>query len=748
MSTTDNAPPSSFPSTFSRASSTAAISSSTPTTTAKSKRWSLNIVSPQPTSVPRPLHLSAGLVVASTPNSPSHSPSPGNVNSQLPSGWSKGGGGGIDSPSSASPAPSPSSSMTNIPANSDSPSRPNFSKRDSVDSLGLVRSPLSISSFDGGGSGGLERSSSLGGRRSKPLRSPAAGERSSTGTLEAKERPPVTLAEKHSELLHFIAQKESKCLELRSQLASHEAELLQLKRKWERIVNRGFEKALSPSNSSAASANSPATTTSLPATTTSPSSSPSSAFHPYSFSSNSSSSPATAGVDGMLEGIKGGVQGVSRLIAAGLGSIAQVVPAEQTAQSSSAAPLPLMLGGAPTNKRMSLMSISKVMNGTGHGHGQKESQSSTSTTSSFASSSLLSASSGTSATSASISGSSTSGNTTKRSAELETETESDFGDFEDGSSVQSHSHSHNTTQREQVLMVHDTGATPTMSPNPAFQRRRGPNDSETSNPDFQQPFGDGGEEKEDFDWDDGWEDSPGEAQASDREMTLSLASSSSLIAADSKSAAATTTTTTTTTTRIVGTHAGPKSPLAPMSAIPTGLASIAGAAPTAEQMSSWVGSVGKRWDEIKGSTTFTKNQKRASVLFSDMQQSLVSALASPGPSPASASASASSTAPYYSITPTTTAAGKVKVSSPPSSSSSKAHSTFHSQPQTQRGMSTSLLDDSDDESFGESGGDAGVDNTVRLAPVMVPDSKGVNRGPIQAKEKAKAKVDDDDEWNW
>jgi hypothetical protein len=32
---------------------------------------------------------------------------------------------------------------------------------------------------------------------------------------------------RHAELLHFIAQKESKCLELRSQLALHEAELLQ-----------------------------------------------------------------------------------------------------------------------------------------------------------------------------------------------------------------------------------------------------------------------------------------------------------------------------------------------------------------------------------------------------------------------------------------------------------------------------------------------------------------------------------------
>ena len=313
----------------------------------------------------------------------------------------------------------------------------------------------------------------------------------------------------------------------------------------------------------------------------------------------------------MLEGIKGGVQGMSRLIAAGIGSIAQVVPAEQAqAQSSSPAPLPLRLGGTTAargsggNKRLSLMlknGSSKGINGSGHG--QKESQSSTSTTSSAASSSLLSTSSGTSATSASasVSGSSTSGNTTKHTPSAsELETESEFGDFEDGLSVHSHSYSH--TQHEQVLMVHDTGATPTMSPNPAFQRREKPKDtdSQAQNSDFQQHFGDGGEEKEEFDWDDGWEESPGEVQASEREVAMSLSSShSSVITTGSKSAVGTTTTT---TPRIVGAHAGPKSPLAPMSAIPTGLASIAGAAPTAQQMSSWVGSVGKRWDEITGST--------------------------------------------------------------------------------------------------------------------------------------------------
>ncbi|KAG8713204.1 hypothetical protein FRC08_013574 [Ceratobasidium sp. 394] len=57
----------------------------------------------------------------------------------------------------------------------------------------------------------------------------------------SEDQPPavLTLAEKHKDLLHFIAQKESKCVELRAQLAAHEADLLQLKKKWEKIVAKG-----------------------------------------------------------------------------------------------------------------------------------------------------------------------------------------------------------------------------------------------------------------------------------------------------------------------------------------------------------------------------------------------------------------------------------------------------------------------------------------------------------------------------
>lgn len=81
---------------------------------------------------------------------------------------------------------------------------------------------------------------------------------SSPGGVDVKEREPLTLIEKHADLLHFIAQKERKCLELREQLAVHENELAELKRKWERIINRtlpmaggGYENLVSTSSTNA-----------------------------------------------------------------------------------------------------------------------------------------------------------------------------------------------------------------------------------------------------------------------------------------------------------------------------------------------------------------------------------------------------------------------------------------------------------------------------------------------------------------
>jgi len=48
----------------------------------------------------------------------------------------------------------------------------------------------------------------------------------------------LTLAEKHADLLRYIAQKEARTLELRQQLSQSERELAVLKRKWEGILGR------------------------------------------------------------------------------------------------------------------------------------------------------------------------------------------------------------------------------------------------------------------------------------------------------------------------------------------------------------------------------------------------------------------------------------------------------------------------------------------------------------------------------
>ncbi|KAJ3513928.1 hypothetical protein NLJ89_g2674 [Agrocybe chaxingu] len=635
-----------------------------------------------------------------------------------------------------------------------------------------------------------------------------AGERSSTGSLvatgngkepEQKERPPLTLADKHADLLHFIAQKESKCLELRSQLAAHEAELAQLKRKWERIVNRGFEKSQSPS-SVVPSSPSP-TSTSLNASAT-----PSSANQSYA----SSNGPLPGAV--VLEGIKESVQGVSRLIAAGLESIggatvpssAYSVTTDGSSSTVRGAPLPLRLG----------RSIAQ-------GHMQKDSQSSstsisTATSRSTNRSSWLSAStassSATSGTDFSESWGSSSGTDTNTNVgtttsnvtrtEATEEEESEFGDFEDGQGGEG----------EQVLMVRDTGATPTMSPNPDFQRRQkraartrsvspspgsaatrtettnlsglGMLAGQSSDTGSSQANGNGAGLKEEFDWGDGWDEPVSEAQASDsaRSASASVSASayaSSFAVAESTGSASTAPANGNGYAGHSALASGAKSPLAAMSSIP-GLATIStvgSSTAAAQQMSSWVGSVGKKWGEISRSSTFTKNQKRASLLISDMQQTLVSALISPPGSssaaPSESSYSISSTGPHH-----------APISSPSSFSSnafdfieqSTSSSTVQSpapkpklplsQPQGRRTASprsTSLLDESDDESFGGPVGDQ--DSTIRMrlgmgAPVLVPVSikaqqphatsqpRKSSNGSATAVQKKKQDEPEEEEWNW
>lgn len=73
-----------------------------------------------------------------------------------------------------------------------------------------------------------------------------------------------SVSQRHADLLQFIAQKESKCLELRLQLAVQEAELAELKRKWERIVSRGMDRAYSSPLTTSRSPNPAAVSPSFP----------------------------------------------------------------------------------------------------------------------------------------------------------------------------------------------------------------------------------------------------------------------------------------------------------------------------------------------------------------------------------------------------------------------------------------------------------------------------------------------------
>ncbi|CDZ98430.1 hypothetical protein [Phaffia rhodozyma] len=67
-------------------------------------------------------------------------------------------------------------------------------------------------------------------------------------TSPAPAAQAMTLAEKHADLLSFIAQKESRCLELREQLAQNEAELANLKKKWTTVVSRASARSANELN--------------------------------------------------------------------------------------------------------------------------------------------------------------------------------------------------------------------------------------------------------------------------------------------------------------------------------------------------------------------------------------------------------------------------------------------------------------------------------------------------------------------
>lgn len=233
---------------------------------------------------------------------------------------------------------------------------------------------------------------------------------------------------RHAELLHFIAQKEAKCLELRSQLAMHEEELLQLKRKWERIINRGLERENSTTLSSATYPTNPKD---IPAALMS----------------------LTTNPTLTLEGIREGVQGMSRLLAAGL-SISTptdqvhrppklAVPSSARSQSSSPIPpSPLSLSSTlPSGRALAR-------------HATRESESSNATWTTRSSLDVNRLSQCSSATS------------------LEDDEEASAKRPPSGTVSNQHS-SHGSLQSSpQELLLMDTGATPTMSPNPKFLEQK------------------------------------------------------------------------------------------------------------------------------------------------------------------------------------------------------------------------------------------------------------------------------------
>ncbi|KAG6841629.1 hypothetical protein C0991_009054 [Blastosporella zonata] len=284
---------------------------------------------------------------------------------------------------------------------------------------------------------------------------------------------------------------------------------LQVKRKWERIVNRGF----------------------------------------VDTPSSSTLSPQTNGA--VLEGIVEGVQGVGRFIAAGLA----------IGELSSTHPSPSVLS-PPLHPK--------------HSNSNSNSSVSTYTTKST-----------------SFSQSSAS------SLAEDTASEEKVGDDE----------------LIQVLMVHDTGATPTMSPNPAFEHRRQQQQQRTDvldpsafdtpptssklhrrrsrGPDLQHIY------------------HPPEEPlpSSSRPSSPSAAEVDKIEAARIKRAA------------LNGTSFPPISSIPGLAALTVGSAS--------SPVPSWVGNVGKKWEELQRGSTFSKNQKRASVLLSDVSHTIVTALSSP-----------------------------------------------------------------------------------------------------------------------
>jgi len=479
--------------------------------TAKSKRLSLNL-----SNGPRPLHL----VDANTPSNTKLGSTP--VTPPLFSSTTK------DSPKNTPPS---SSKVTNgFQTNPRRQSSISYLPRDRTsDKDATVRSPLNSPRYSSTPSNPVSVGPGSSGRLL--IAPPDRG-----NTALEVDGPPLTLAEKHSELLHFIAQKESKCLELRSQLAIHESELLNLKRRWERIISRGFE------------------------------------------TSNSDSTQSQSG-GAVLEGIREGVQGVSRFIAAGL-AIGELSPPPTSASSQ-----PDIRRTHTSNHSNSSISTTTT----------KSTRFSQSSTSSIGEESLLK------------------------------DEKRDLGPSGEDDNVH-------------VLIVRDTGATPTMSPNPHFVRKQqqhqeqqerakafAPSSSHSSFETEPDCFPSGSMHKS----------TKAHRRKSRNSSNLTFPFDNLVSPMDAVSI-----TPSVDLEREASKRASMNaSAFPPVSSIP-GLGLLAAAAASPPVVSSWVGSVGKKWEELQCGSGFSKSQKRTSLFLSDISQSIASAITISAPS-------TPSTAPLY-----------------------------------------------------------------------------------------------------
>ncbi|KAI0089517.1 hypothetical protein BDY19DRAFT_108361 [Irpex rosettiformis] len=384
----------------------------------------------------------------------------------------------------------------------------------------------------------------------------------------AVDHGPLTLTEKHADLLQFIAQKEAKCLELRSQLEVHEAELSQLKRKWEKIVSRGMDRAYS---------------------------SPGSSFTPASTSTVSSIIPSAR--DALKEG--------ARLLAAGLNDFSTPDQLSQPSSSSVVSPMIVPMSGLATISRASIASQKLTSR-----HETTQSMSSVSTAAS---------STRTSTTQSSQRLSQSSASSLLSSLSLEDPTEE--------------------SSSAEVLLDEPSVTSPIQTNRSEKTLRR---------------------------------------RSQDKKDSLARSPLSPSPLADNVK------------NSVVSSSAG-KTKTRPTS---INLGNPASSSPVSTWMGSVGSSVGKKWEEMQKNDTFTKSQKRASILLSDVSQSLFAALTSPAPS-----------------------AGPSPIQKPSPLSAVSSHS---------------LLDEEPDQLEGQ---------TLTLSAPLIPSV--VSPSPSQ-----KRVDEDEDEWNW